>query len=445
MIGFGGTPAIGMRTMEGSSVEGSRPGEALFRSRCVSASRHRLLGQVCIVTPPTTTATLLIAVLSLILLGAATYFVEVPQRTRAIGVLMPVGGLLKVIATDTGRVTELAVKEGMTVTEGQLLLRITSDRNAPDSSAVSKSQIRSLEAELGLIDRADVRELEMKSSRAAALEKQVALTQVRLRKAAAEVDLQSRHVRILEQRFERMNVLVAQGSLAKDKLAQERSGILRAKANSVGLERDMLRVRQEAEQQEMERNEILKEMELGQLHHDIERERLFRQIGRAQIESGQVVLAPATGVVARLSARLGSTSRRGQTLLTLYKSDSRLEAWLYLPSDKAGQLRAGQAVQLRLDAYPHEMFGTISAVVSQVSPIALLASDLAVPLPIKGPVFEVRASIADESIDALGSSWPLSPGTSFQADVIRQRFRLYQWLLRSVRGEDESGYSLAGP
>ena len=431
--------------MEGSSVEGSRPGEALFRSRCVSASRHRLLGQVCIVTPPTTTATLLIAALSLILLGAATYFVEVPQRTRAIGVLMPAGGLLKVIATDTGRVTELAVKEGMTVTEGQLLLRITSDRNAPDSSAVSKSQIRSLEAELGLIDRAHVREREMKSSRAAALEKQVALTQVRLRKAAAEVDLQSRHVRILEQRFERMNVLVVQGSLAKDKLAQERSGILRAKANSVGLERDMLRVRQESEQQEMERNEILKEMELGQLYHDMERERLFRQIGRAQIESGQVVLAPATGVVARLSARLGSTSRLGQTLLTLYKSDSRLEAWLYVPSDKAGQLRAGQAVQLRLDAYPHEMFGTISAVVSQVSPIALLASDLAVPLPIKGPVFEVRASITDDSIDALGSSWPLSPGTSFQADVIRQRFRLYQWLLRSVRGEDESGYSLAGP
>ncbi len=119
--------------MDGSNTEGSEPGMALFRSRCVSASRGRLLGQVCVVTPPTTTATLLIAMLSLTLLGAATYIVEVPQRTRAIGVLMPAGGLLKVIATDTGRITELAVSEGMTVTEGQLLLRITSDRNAPDS------------------------------------------------------------------------------------------------------------------------------------------------------------------------------------------------------------------------------------------------------------------------------------------------------------------------
>jgi membrane fusion protein len=130
--------------------------------------------------------------------------------------------------------------------------------------------------------------------------------------------------------------------------------------------------------------------------------------------------------------------------MTLYRQESRLEAWLYLPSDKAGQLRAGQEVQLRLDAYPHHMFGTIDAVVSEVSTIALLASDVAVPLPIKGLVFEVRASIASDSIDALGSSWPLAPGTSFQADVVRQRYRLYQWLLRSVWGEDDGGHTIAG-
>ena len=430
--------------MDGSSIDESRTGRTLFRSRCVSASRRQLLGQVCVITPPTMPITLATALLSLLLLGAAAYFVEVPQRTRAIGVLMPAGGLLKVVATDTGRITELAVEEGATVTEGQLLLRITSDRNAPDQSAVSESQLRSLEVELELIDRVHAREREMKSRRATALENHLALTQARLIRADAEVDLQSRHIRLLEQRYKRISVLVDQGSLAEDKLGQERSGILRAKANNAGLERDVLRIRQELKQQEAERIEILEASEIDQLNHGMERERLLRQIGKTQIEVGRVVLAPATGVVARLSAKRGAASRPGQTLMTLYKAESRLEAWLYLPSGKAGQLRAGQPVQLRLDAYPHEMFGTISAVISKVSTIALLASDLAVPLPIKGPVFEVRASIASDSIDALGASWPLAPGTSFQADVIRQRYRLYQWLLRSVWGQDESGYAIAG-
>ncbi len=416
----------------------------LLRKQSVSAARHRLLGRVCILTPPTASATLLVALSSLILLGVVVYTVEVPQRTRAIGVLMPAGGLLKVIANDTGQITELAVKEGMTVREGQVLLRITSDRNAPGRSPVSESQVRSMRTELELMERVQARQREMKSSRVIALEEQFTLTRSRLAKARVEVELQASHIGLLKQRYERMKVLAANGGLAEDLLSQERSGILHAKAISAGLERDMLQISQELADLLAKRDETLAAAGLDRLQHDMGRERLLRQIGRAEIEAGRVVLAPTAGIVARLSVTTGATSRPGQTLMTLYKAEGRLEAWLYLPSDKAGQLKAGQSVQLHLDAYPHEMFGTLTAVVSEVSTIALLASDLTVPLPIKGPVFEVRASIRDDRIEALGSSWPLAPGTSFRADVIRRRYRLYQWLLRSFWSDDDGGTAFAG-
>jgi len=419
-------------------------GGTLLRKESVSAARHRLLGQVCIVTPPTAGATLLLALSSLILLGVVVYIVEVPQRTRAIGVLMPAGGLLKVIANDSGQIRELAVKEGMTVREGQVLLRITSDRNAPGRSPVSESQVRSMRTELELMERAQARQREMKSSRVTALEEQITLTRGRLAKARVEVELQASHIGLLKQRYERMNVLAANGGLAEDLLMQERSGILNAKAISAGLERNMLQISQELADLLAKQDETLAAAGLDQLQHDMRRERLLRQIGSAEVEAGRVVLAPAAGIVARLSVTTGSTSRPGQTLMTLYKAEGRLEAWLYLPSDKAGQLKAGQSVQLRLDAYPHEIFGTLTAVVSEVSTIALLASDLTVPLPIKGPVFEVRASIRDDRVEALGSSWPLAPGTSFRADVIRRRYRLYQWLLRFFWNNDDGGTTFAG-
>jgi membrane fusion protein len=417
----------------------------LFRNRPVSAARRRLLGEVCIATPPGTGTTLLVALSSLALLGLAAYGVEVPQRTRAVGVLMPAGGLLNVIATDSGRVAELAVEEGMTVAEGQLLLRITSDRNAPGGKPVSEAQIRSLEAELELMERAHAREQDISARRATRLEKQIALTESRMAKAHIEAELQSSHIQLLEQRFERMNALAANGSLADDVLGQERSGILNARAVRTGLERRMLQIRQESRTLQAQRDEIVEAGGLDRLRHDMERERLLRQIARAETEAARVVLAPAAGVVARLKVTPGSACRPGDSLMTLYKGDGRLEAWLYLPSGKAGQLSAGQSVQLRLDAYPHEMFGTLTAVVSRVSRIALLASDLSVPLPIHGPVFEVRASISTDSIEALGSSWPLAPGTSFKADVMRQRHRLYQWLLRSIWSDDVGDYSIAGP
>ncbi len=417
----------------------------LFRRRSVSAARHRLLGQVCISTPPSTGAALLIALISMIILAVVVFAVEVPQQTRAVGVLMPAGGLLNVIASDAGQITQVAVNEGMTVDQGQLLLRISSDRNAPDRIPASESQIRSLNVELVLMERAHIREQGIKARRASGLEQQIVLTNGRMAKAKVEADLQSGHVRLLEQRLERMSVLAANGSLAEDLLGRERSGVLNAKAAGVSLERRMLQIRQEIRSLQTERQEIIDAEGLEQLRHDMARLRLLRQIGKAEIEAGLAVLAPAAGVVARLRVRPGSTCRSGETLMTLYKGDGRLEAWLYLPSDRAGQLRPGQTVQLRLDAYPHEMFGTLTAVVSKISKIALLASDLSVPLPIRGPVFEVRASISADSIDALGSSWPLAPGTSFKADVMRQKHRLYQWLLRSVWSDDEDTHSIAGP
>jgi membrane fusion protein len=283
--------------------------------------------------PPTASATLLVALSSLILLGVVVYTVEVPQRTRSIGLLMPAGGLLKVIASDTGQITELAVKEGMTVHEGQVLLRITSDRNAPGRTPVSESQVRSMRTELELMERAQTRQREMKSRRVTALEEQITLTRSRLARARVEIELQASHIGLLKQRYGRMHVLAANGGLAEDLLTQERSGILNAKAISAGLERDMLQISQELADLQAKRDETLAAAGLDQLQHDMGRERLLRQIGRTEIEAGRVVLAPAAGIVARLSVTTGSTSRPGQTLMTLYKAEGRLEAWLYLPSD----------------------------------------------------------------------------------------------------------------
>lgn len=410
----------------------------------MSQAPRRLFGPVCVATPPATAGMLCLAFVAVAMLAAVVYAVEVPERTRAVGVLMPAGGLLKVVATDTGRVTDLAVEEGMTVRAGQVLLRIASDRNAPGRPPVSESRVRSLRTELELMQQVQSRQREMSTGRVVALGERIELTRGRLAQSQVESDLQASYTELLERRFERLGVLAKHGSLAADVLSQERAGLLRAKGLGAGLERDRLAIRQQLGTLQADRDEVVRAARLERLQLEIDRERLSRQIAEAEIGAGRVVLAPADGVVARLTATPGSTSRPGQVLLTLYRRQARLEAWLYLPSEKAGRLQAGQPVRLRLDAYPPQVFGMLTAVVSEVSTIALLASDLTVPLPIRGPVFEVRASIDRASVEGLGSSWPLAPGTSFQADVIRRRYRLWQWLLRALWRDDEDATAIAG-
>ena len=125
----------------------------------------------------------------------------------------------------------------------------------------------------------------------------------------------------------------------------------------------------------------------------------------------------------------------GDVLMTVYAPESRLEARLFLSPDNAGMVAVGQRVELQLRAYPHQYFGTRSAVVTAISTIVLPPGEIDADLPVKGPVFVVRARLRHARIEARSRSWTLPPGTSFQADLVRARWPLYRWVLRSVAGD----------
>lgn len=133
--------------------------------------------------------------------------------------------------------------------------------------------------------------------------------------------------------------------------------------------------------------------------------------------------------------REGEFVAAGEVVMTVHVPDSRLEARLFLSPDNAGMISVGQRVELRLNAYPHEFFGTQSAVVTAISTVALPPDETGAGVPLAGPVFVVRARLRHASIRAGNRRWPLAPGASFEADLVRARWPLYRWLLRSVSGE----------
>jgi hypothetical protein len=69
--------------------------------------------------------------------------------------------------------------------------------------------------------------------------------------------------------------------------------------------------------------------------------------------------------------------------------------------------------------------------VASVSAVALLPDEIGDVIPMLGPVFEIRATLHKTSINARGEVWQLPPGTVFSADLVRRRWPLYRWLLRS--------------
>ncbi|MEX2495879.1 MAG: HlyD family efflux transporter periplasmic adaptor subunit [Woeseia sp.] len=410
----------------------------LFRAEAVRAAREPLHGRVAIVMPPSTVFAAGLCLLSLALLALAAFVVEVPQRAPAVGVLMPPGGFLKIVALEPGQVIDLRVSERELVAAGQPLVTLGSDRNAVDRAPLSASQIRSLENELGLQRIAARERQRIQASRMAAVDDEVANADVRLGIVAMELEIQTAQSRLLRSRYDRLARLASEGNVSSVQRDDAELQLLQAQAAAAVLRRQVARIGQEREQLLRARTGLADESGLQQIDSAIAGERLLRQVAALEAVVNRHLQAPREAVVARIGVRPGQVVQAGQTLMMLHKKDAQLEAWLYLSSTNAGSLQAGQAVELRLDAYPHQMFGTQRATVASISGLALLPSELDVPLALGGPVFEVRATLERQYVRARGKDWPLIAGTSFRADVVQQRYRLYEWLLRLRRDPAES-------
>jgi len=409
---------------------------SLFRRRAVKAARQRWFGPVLIVTPPSLVATIAVALLSIVCLIAATVTIEIPDRVRASGVLLPGGGLLKVRASRSGWIEKLEVANGATVESGQALMWLTDTNRAPHREPEITERIDSLQHELLLLEESLLQEIAVVEEREQLGRRRRQLTQDRL--AAAEQEHQTRllQAELQQKRSERVTALVAQAVIAVHTADEQAAVTLQVLAASQASWQQVISLRDELAILEMQIEQDAAAPERLRTRAEIRRESLLRDIAESELQSVLEMTSPGDGVVAGLAVRAGSFVQAGQVLLTLYDPDDQLQAYLYVSADNAGMIRLGQSVELRLRAYPHQLFGTQTAVITSVSGVAIPRHEIDAVIPIAGPVFEIRAALTSVIIQARGDVWALPPGTVFEADLIRRRWPLYRWLLRSATNNE---------
>ena len=149
-----------------------------------------------------------------------------------------------------------------------------------------------------------------------------------------------------------------------------------------------------------------------------------RQLGQRGAEPGQAV-SP--------SSALASLVREGAVL----------QAELYAPSSAVGFVRPGQAVRLRLEAFPYQKYGQLDGQVVQVSRTPLSSGELPAQ-PFTASLAGAGSGQAGEALFRItvaldGSTreaWPqpLVAGMRLQADVLLERRRLLEWLFEPLFG-----------
>jgi membrane fusion protein len=385
--------------------------------------------------PPSTLLVVVVACAVIVMLGVAVASIEIPDRIRSYGVLLPPEGLLKIKSPRSGRVEYLPVANGDRVQPGQVILRLSGQQRAPGREPELAARMASLRRELQLLDEVVERQAGLAVARERLLLRRLQLTGKRIDIAQAEAVTREEQADIVAARSDRVAQLRVANAIAEDAAADSAAAVLAARAASLSAAQRVLALQDERltiEQQLAQDSSMLAAMrrETG-----ARRETILRQIAASELQSTLEITAPGAGIVSGLTVRAGEDIAAGDVIMTVYAPEGRLEARLFLSPDSAGMVSVGQRVELQLPAFPHQFFGTLSAVVTAISTVALPPAQIDADVPLAGPVFVVRAQLGHHAIETGGRSWPLAPGTSFQADLVRARWPLYRWLLRSVSGD----------
>lgn len=375
-----------------------------------------------------TLATVLAFLLLLILI-----FGNYESRQRVSGYISPASGLVRIIPPRPGVVTALEVKDGQLVVAGDPLLSISSLRTTTGGGDADAAHVKTLEKERSNIHTRRVREADLAEARSQDAERRIVELERQSGKVQRQRDLAEERAELLSREVERLESLQANAHVSASFLDERRGSVLDARQNVKAFAREFETLQSAIAASEAELALIplqlgARQDELGARLLEIE-----RRLTEAEVQRETVVRAPVSGRVTSLVAFPGQSVTPGQTMLAILPDNSRMQAVLLVPSQAAGFIRRGQQVRLRYDAFPHQRFGVHTGVVESVSRTMLKPGDEVGPLRLQMPAYRVIASLDSESVMAYGEPIPLQPDMTLQADVVRERMRIIEWIFDPVR------------
>jgi HlyD family secretion protein len=284
----------------------------------------------------------------------------------------------------TGRIVELAVREGQPVERGQVIARLDTEelaaeaRRAEAAIDTAQAQLRNLEAGARA---EEIREAEAQVARAearlsdleaGAREQEIEEARAALRNATAtrvwtERDLQRAQalygkelVAAQEVDRARQAYEVAAGNEAA---ARQRLHLLEAGPRRHEVEAARAELRAAQERARLLRAGARPE-EVRAARARVVEAREALALARARLAEARLV-SPITGVVQRKNAELGETVNPGQPIVTLIDP---ADVWVraYVPESDVGRIKIGQDAAITVDAFPGRAFaGRVTEISSE--------------------------------------------------------------------------------
>ena len=186
------------------------------------------------------------------------------------------------------------------------------------------------------------------------------------------------------------------------------------------------RARQQALKKSLQLAQSTFEREMGGRQEQAARE--ISQIEQELIKLKQSqkhneISAPVGGIVQQMAVHTeGAVVQPAQSLLVIVPAQPVLEIEAMVENKDIGFVNAGQAVEIKIDAFPYTKYGLIDGHVEHLSADAI--EDEA-----RGLVYQARIRMARDTVIAEGKEVRLSPGMSVVAEIKTGERRVIEFFL----------------
>lgn len=401
----------------------------LFRKQAVDHALYRRLdGSVVLATP---LSVRLMGVLAGLVIAAIVVFASLSSYSRretAPGWLTPDQGVVRAAALSGGQVGEILTTEGSVLQIGDPIARLRLDQETEDGGSGDQI-LAALQAQTEAAQEAARAEIAGLNAEVLRLEASLEGLQRERHEVVDQISLQREQVTLALDQIERAVQLSERGFLSGRELDDRRQRALSARQALATFERTLATLDREITNTRSGIETIPLQIEAAEARARSAQASLQERLSGQAARTVALVVASTASRVAALPVRPGQTVAAGETIAVPVPDGGQLIAELYLPTRAVGFIKPGQEVRLRIEAFPHQRFGTAAATITSVSRTVLAPEEATIPgLVLNEPVFRVEAALEVDEIEAYGETIPIQPGLLVTADIIIDRRNLIEWL-----------------
>jgi membrane fusion protein len=365
------------------------------------------------------------------LIGAGIYIsvVTVPRQEQARGRLLSAAGEVRIMAPQPGVIQSLEYRNGDTVRAGATLAQIATDRR--DQSGAGRAEIRQAHIEkqsAWLKDRRRAVESQWTAQKAS-LDQDMDARRRQLDRLNGQINTIEKRAVLARDRRDAGARLVEKGVLAVDAQRDREAAAIDNELRLLELldriqgEQDRLKsLRYAIDNQRSQYEKEVAEIE-GQLVA------LTGEQALLGIERAYTVIAPISGRITAQDIHLGDAVDGQRPLMVIIPENEGLTAELYLSPRSAGFVERGKRVQLRLDGFPYQKFGTVEGTIENISLTSLVAREVNFPVGEEPVVY--RATVRIDEVAGVRNI-RLQPGMTVTAQIILEERPILEWLFEPL-------------